>query len=116
MITISLNGAEFFAYHGFYPEEQKLGNKFFVDVSVSFEPLKDLHQDKLINTVDYEKLHDIITAQMKVTKKLIETVAQGIADEIKIEYPFAESIRIAIKKINPPLSGKVNYSAIEITI
>ncbi|MES2107836.1 MAG: dihydroneopterin aldolase [Bacteroidota bacterium] len=116
MITISLQGAEFFGFHGFYPEEQKLGCKFIVDVDVNFEPLNNLKDDKLSNTVDYEQVYNIIDGQMKKTSKLIETVAQAIADEIKARFSFADSIRVSVKKLNPPLKGKVDYSNIVITI
>src|ERR1700676_4095711 len=112
MISISIHGAEFFAYHGFYPEEQKLGNKFLVDVEESFLPLTNLKEDKLSNTIDYEQLYNMIDEQMKYTRKLIETVAQAIVDQIKDNYPVVEKIQISIKKLNPPLKGKVDYSCI----
>jgi dihydroneopterin aldolase len=116
MITITIQGAEFFAYHGFYPEEQKLGTKFIVDVEVNFIPLNDIRADTISNTVDYEKVYNMIAEQMKHTRKLIETVAQSIADDIKGHYPFVESIRVSMKKMNPPLGGKVDYSAITIIL
>ena len=83
MITIAVHGAAFFAYHGFYPEEQKLGTKFIVDVEVDFTPINNLKEDKIANTVDYERIYKLISAQMTQTRKLIETVAQSIADDIK---------------------------------
>ncbi len=116
MITIAIHGAEFFAYHGFYPEEQKLGTKFIVDVEVDFIPVNNLNEDKIANTVDYEQLYKIVAGQMQQTRKLIETVAQSIADEIKEKYPFADKIQVSIKKLNPPLEGKVDYSKIIITV
>jgi dihydroneopterin aldolase len=114
MITISIHGAEFFAYHGFYPEEQKLGNKFLVDIEVSFLPLTNMKEDKISNTVDYEQLYNMIDEQMKHTRKLIETVAQAIVDQIKDNFPVVEKIQISIKKLNPPFKGKVDYSCIVI--
>ena len=116
MITISLNGAEFFAYHGFYAEEQKIGNKFLVDVEVSFNPAGDIKEDKLGNTVDYEQLYNIVAEQMAQTSKLIETVAQSIIDRAKDQYPYTEKIRICIKKLNPPLKGEVEYSSVVINV
>ncbi|MCR8556297.1 dihydroneopterin aldolase [Mucilaginibacter sp. BJC16-A38] len=116
MITIALHGAEFFAFHGFYPEEQKLGTRFIVDVDVSFAPVKNLKDDEISNTVDYERVYGIVEAEMKKTSKLIETVAQAIANEIKSQFPFTDSIRVSLKKMNPPLNGKVAYSNIVITI
>jgi dihydroneopterin aldolase len=114
MITISIHGAEFFAYHGFYAEEQKIGNRYLVDVEVSFLPLTSLKEDQLANTIDYEQLYHMIEGQMKQTKKLIETVAQAIVDQIKDTYPVIEKIQISIKKLSPPLQGKVDYTCIVI--
>jgi len=116
MVTISLYGAEFFAYHGFYPEEQKLGATFVVDADVSFEPFNKLAQDDIANTVNYEVLYHIVAEQIKQTRKLIETVAGAIAADIKERFPFADRIKVSIKKLNPPLGGKVAYSGIEIII
>ena len=116
MIIIAIQGAEFFAYHGFYPEEQKMGNKFIVDVEVSFEPLSSLTDDKIANTVDYEQLYRIVTETMKRTMKLIETVAQAIADKIKEQFPFVGHVKVTIKKMNPPFNGKVEFSSIVISV
>ena len=116
MITIAIQGAEFFACHGFYPEEQKLGSKFIVDIEVDFMPAHDVKDDKIANTVDYEQLYHIVCTEMKHTRKLIETVAQNIADQIKTRYSFAERVTVSIKKMNPPLEGKVDCSKITITV
>ncbi|MDP9047534.1 MAG: dihydroneopterin aldolase, partial [Bacteroidota bacterium] len=48
--TISLHGAEFFAYHGFYPEEQVLGNRFLVDIEVEYN-FGSKEEDNIANTV-----------------------------------------------------------------
>ncbi len=115
MIKIALHGAEFFAYHGFYPEEQKLGTSFLVDMEVSFFPASDLSEDNLEQTINYEALYEIACEEMKQTKKLIETVAQAMLNKIKTKYPFAEKIEVSIKKLNPPLGCKVADSNVVIT-
>lgn len=115
MIKIALHGAEFFAYHGFYFEEQKLGTCFLVDMEVSFTPIADLSEDTLANTVNYEHLYEIACDEMKQTKKLIDTVAQAILNRIKTKYQFAEKIEVSIKKLNPPLGCKVADSNVVIT-
>jgi dihydroneopterin aldolase len=114
MVEINLNGAEFFAYHGYYPEEQLLGSRFLVDISVSFVPEANLTADELANTVNYEQLYLIASEEMKQTRKLIETVAQAMLDQIKTRFPFIKHIRVSIKKIAPPLKGKVNHSGVVI--
>jgi len=112
MIKVALHGASFFAYHGFYPEEQKLGNSFLVDIEVDFEFNDAVLADELSNTVSYEQLYAIANDQMKQTRKLIETVAQTIMNQIKSSYPALESIMVSIKKLNPPLGYKVDYSSV----
>ena len=54
MINVILHEAEFFARHGFYPEEQLLGSKFLVNLSVGFTPASELNADDLTNTINYE--------------------------------------------------------------
>jgi dihydroneopterin aldolase len=112
MFEINLNDAEFFAYHGFYPEEQLLGTRFLVDISVSFEPTGDLSDDEIHNTVNYEQLYNIACDEMKITRKLIETVGQGITKNIREKFPVVKSIKVAIKKMDPPLKGKVGHSSV----
>ncbi len=112
MVEISLNDAEFFAHHGYYPEEQVLGSRFILDISVKFAPQGNLGEDEIGNTVNYEQLYNIACDEMKITRKLIETVAQAICDKIKNEFPFVASIRVCLKKMDPPLKGKIGHSAV----
>jgi 7,8-dihydroneopterin aldolase/epimerase/oxygenase len=116
MVEINLNNAEFFAYHGYYPEEQLLGSRFLVDISVSFLPQGDLNKDEIDNTVNYEQLYNIACDEMQHTRKLIETVGKNIADTIKLKFPFIKSLKVAIKKMDPPLKGKVGHSSVVIIL
>jgi dihydroneopterin aldolase len=114
MITVALQGIKFFAYHGFYPEEQILGNHFILDVSVVFPQQHHFSSDEINRTVNYEELFQMVAAEMKTPRKLLETVVQSIVDQAKTAYPFAETIQASIKKLNPPLPGIVACSFIEI--
>jgi dihydroneopterin aldolase len=111
-MIITLHGAEFFAYHGFYPEEQKIGNSFIVDIEVEFTTTGTINEDDLSNTVNYEQLYDIACEEMKIPRKLIETVAQAIIDEVIKQYTFVERIQLVIKKLNPLIGAKTKYSSV----
>jgi len=113
MIKIALHEIKFFAYHGFYPEEQILGSHFLVDMEVEFKN-KNV-ADEISNTVNYERLHSILTEEMKQPRRLLETLAQEMVAKIRSAYPYLETIKVAIKKLNPPLPGEVKYSLVEIT-
>lgn len=115
MITVALHGAEFFAKHGYYPEEQLLGCKFLVDIVVDFTPADELKKDRLANTVNYEQLYLIAYQQMQHPRKLIETLGQVILDDIKTAYPYIEKAEVTIKKMHPPMPGPVNHTSVSIT-
>ncbi|MFD2865955.1 dihydroneopterin aldolase [Mucilaginibacter antarcticus] len=114
-MIVSLHGAAFFAYHGFYAEEQKIGNHFLVDIDVEFTPAADTMEDNLDNTVNYEWLYDMVCEEMKINRKLIETVAQAVINQIVQQYPFAISVRVVLKKLNPLLGAKVGHSAVTLS-
>lgn len=113
MLKVALHEVKFYAYHGFYPEEQILGGRYLVNVEVSFSPKKV--NDKLSNTVNYEELYDILSAEMQQPRKLLETLVQEMIDQLKNKFPFLDQIKISLKKLNPPLPGEVKYSLVEIT-
>jgi len=111
-MIVALHGVEFFAYHGFYPEEQKLGNHFIVDIEVEFTPNGDITADDLGNTVNYEQLYDIACEEMKHPKKLIETVARAIIDNIVKQYSFVDAVKLTINKLNPLIGAKTKSSGV----
>ncbi|MBW4891338.1 dihydroneopterin aldolase [Mucilaginibacter sp. HMF5004] len=115
MVKVGLQGIQFFAWHGFYPEEQVSGNNFVVDVEVSFLQQQHFDTDEIGHTVNYEQLYAIAERHMGITRKLLETVVQGILDEVKETYPFAEAIRVSLKKLNPPIKADIACSLVEIT-
>jgi len=64
---IALNDIRFFAHHGFYPEEQKTGNEFFVNIAVEFIAAPNFN-DELAETINYERLYEIASLNMKTSK------------------------------------------------
>jgi dihydroneopterin aldolase len=115
MINVALEGAEFYAYHGFYPEEQVIGTHFLVDVQVGFYAEIDVEKDNLSDTVNYEMLYAIIEEEMKHTRKVIETVAQAILNRITTEFIFIEAATVTIKKQRPPFRGPLKQSVITLS-
>ena len=110
---VALQGARFFAFHGFYEEEQLTGCEFVVDAETTFQVFSN-GNDELTHTVNYEGLYRIIAHQMKKPRKLLESVAHSILEDIRQEFISAETIKISIRKMNPPLSGEVKNSLVEL--
>lgn len=110
---VSLEGVRFFAYHGFYPEEQIVGTEFIVDVETETEVFSS-GDDEISNTVNYERLFRIASEEMDVPRKLIETVAHGILDKIRHEFIAVQEIRVKIRKMHPPMGAEIRNSGIEL--
>lgn len=102
LITIELRNLPFFAFHGLYPEEQKIGNDFDVNLFVTYIPdngtITDIHE-----TVNYAKLYSILQVEMKTPRPLLETFAMEVAKKIHLEFPYVKKISLTIKKQNPPI-------------
>lgn len=115
MNKVSLEGMQFFAYHGFYPEEQILGTTFLVDIHIITDFLKASTSDELNYTVDYQVVHQIVKEEMSIASKLLENVLYRIIEKLKQHFPKAiQSLEISIQKKNPPLGGICACSKITI--
>lgn len=110
---VGLEGIRFYSYHGFYPEEQILGADFILDIETEFEVFGS-GEDDISNTVNYERLFEIASDEMKIPRKLLETVAHNILEQIRHEFLAVKNIRVAIRKMHPPLAGEVQNSFIEL--
>jgi dihydroneopterin aldolase len=112
MGTVSLEGIEFFAYHGFYEEERKIGNKYSVDITVSLDITEAAATDDLQGTVNYEELYAIIRHEMLTPSRLLENIAHRIIEGTYELYPDVEWVEVSISKFNPPLGGICHCSKI----
>ena len=105
MGKIALEGIEFFAYHGYYQEERKIGNKYEVNVEISTDFSRAACQDILSGTVNYEILYKIIQGEMEIPSKVLEHLAKRIIDKIMMEFPEIDSTTIQLSKFNPSVKG-----------
>ncbi len=105
MGTIALEGLEFFAYHGYFDEEQKIGNKYAVDIVVTADFSEAARRDRLSATIDYGQLYRITAAVMQKPARLLEHLAHRIITEIRQHYPDVASVEVSVSKFNPPIGG-----------
>ncbi|RLJ74881.1 dihydroneopterin aldolase [Pedobacter alluvionis] len=111
--TVALKDVKCFALHGYYPEEQLIGNHFVVDLETEFTPQG--FDDELVQTVNYEDLNHIILEEMKHTQKLLESVLKNIISKVIELYPFVETVQVSMKKLNPPMPGQIGHSFVKLT-
>jgi 7,8-dihydroneopterin aldolase/epimerase/oxygenase len=105
MGTISLEGMEFFAYHGFYDEEQKIGSKFSIDITIATDLSEAAEKDRLKATVNYEILYKIIADVMQERHRLLEHVGYKIIHSVRSQFPHIQGVTVSVSKFNPPVGG-----------
>ena len=111
---VALTDLRFYAYHGYYPEEQVLGNEFMVAIQVAFGRQGE-GEDELGNTVNYEALYNIAQTEMLQPRKLLETVAETILNRIRQDFSFVDEIEVNICKSRPPFGGDHAKAAVTLS-
>ncbi|GAB2788237.1 dihydroneopterin aldolase [Rhabdobacter roseus] len=105
MGTITLEGLEFFAYHGYYAEEQKIGNRYSLDIVITTDFVAAAHHDRLSETVNYEELYRIAAEVMQERSRLLEHIAFRVIEKVRQKYPRVERVTVSVSKFNPPVGG-----------
>ena len=113
MSLISIEGMEFFAYHGCFKEEQVIGTKFRCDLFLEVDTTKAEQTDNLHDTVNYQEVYQVLKKEMDAKSKLLEHVGRRILQRVKQEFPQVKHARLKIRKLNPPLGGKIDFVSVE---
>jgi 7,8-dihydroneopterin aldolase/epimerase/oxygenase len=61
---------------------------------------------------DYTLIHKIVADIFSEPAELLETVVQRIHTLIGEMFPFAEKVKVCVRKLHPPMSGHVVYSQV----
>lgn len=113
MVTIALKGMRFHSFHGYYAEEQSVGNTYELDVMLRTPlELTDL-DDELTNTINYESVYQLCKEEMAKPVRLIETVAKSILDQM-MRFERVAYCKVSIRKMHPLLGGLVDHALVEI--
>jgi 7,8-dihydroneopterin aldolase/epimerase/oxygenase len=102
--TIELNSIRFFAEHGMYEQEKRVGNEFEVDVSIACKSPKKI-VTSIEQTVDYAEVYRILQEEFAKRQFFLETVAMKVADKLQHQFPVIETVKISIRKLNPPITN-----------
>ena len=112
---ISLNDLKFYAYHGYFEEERRLGNEFIVNLSVFVPLAKEMEHDELEYTVSYADLFEIVRIEMMKPCKLLETITLNISKVIKHKFPMVSRGVIRIEKVRPPIPLMLGSATVSLT-
>lgn len=112
---IYVNQMEFWGYHGLFPEENKLGQRFYVDLELELDLKPASQSDDMTKSIDYGAIYET-TKKIVEGKayKLVESVAEQISGELFSSFPLLEGCLVKVFKPDPPIPGHYQSVAIEI--
>ena len=114
MATITLRNMQFYAHHGCFDEERKIGTNFSVDVTFSYDATVAAESDDIATAVNYAEVFNIVKEQMAVPSHLIENVAMRIKRALLEHFPAITELTVTLYKINPPLGGSIEKVGVTI--
>jgi len=114
MGLIQIENMEFYAFHGHYKEEQIVGNKFIVDLTIETDMTAPSKSDNLKDAVNYQKAYQIVKTEMEKKSYLLENIAARILDALYSQMTGISKARIKVSKMNPPMGGKIGSVSVVI--
>lgn len=115
MDKIYVNQMQFYGYHGVLPEENVLGQRFFVDIIAEADLKSAGLTDDLNESVSYVELYEV--CKLIVEGKpynLIESLAEKIAQQVLNNFTKIKAVTVKVTKPDPPIPGHFQSVAVEI--
>jgi|SRR5690625_1340825 len=115
MDKVQLNQMQFYGFHGLFPEENKLGQRFYVDIELFLDLKQAGMSDRMEDSIDYglvyEYTKEIVEGQ---AKNLVEAVAEQIADRLLNNFNLLDACKVRVIKPDPPIVGYYESVSVEI--
>lgn len=111
-MKITLHKMRFYAYHGVFAQEQRVGNHFIVELTFWADIAESLHRDELEETISYADVYEVIKAEMAIPSRLLEHVVGRISERLFATFPRMQRIALTLSKCNPPFPGEVHSAAV----
>ncbi len=112
--TIEIKGLRVFAYHGVFDQEQRDGQLFVINVSLSLDLRSAGRADDLTATVDYAELsRELAEAATSTRFDLIEALAEHLAGLV-LQHERVHTVRVRVSKPDASLPVDVDDVAVAV--
>ena len=112
---IVLKGLQVFARHGVLPEENKLGQRFALDVTAFLDLRPAGQSDDYKRTVCYDALTRLVIETVTAKRFfLIEAAAEAVAQGLLAAFPPIQRVVIEIRKPGAAIDAVFEHMAVVI--
>ena len=113
---IHVKNLEVFAKHGVFPEENRLGQKFLLDLTMFVDARPAGISDDLSASVNYGEVSAFMTQWMQEnTCKLIEAAAEGLCQALLSRYALLKGVTLELKKPWAPVGLPLETVSVKLT-
>jgi len=110
VVNLCLHG-----HHGVFPEETKLGQKFYVDIDCTLNLAACAKDDDFSKAVCYGTLCDLaVEVSDQGPYKLIETLGDRIAEKVLSQFDQVAEVAVRVRKPSAPIKYVLDYVQVEL--
>lgn len=115
MDKIIIENLQVHANHGVFPEENALGQRFVISAILYADLRAAGASDALEDSIDYGAVCRLLDEHTRCnTYKLLERLAQSLADALFDGFPAIERVELTVKKPWAPIGLPLDYAAVAI--
>lgn len=114
MATITIQNMQFYAHHGCFEQEQRVGTHFTVSLTFTYDAKQPILSDNIADAISYLEVYQVVKKEMQQPSHLIEHVAWRIKQAVKEQFNAIQSVQVKVCKLNPPLGGQVEQVSVEL--
>jgi 7,8-dihydroneopterin aldolase/epimerase/oxygenase len=115
MGTIEIEGMYFYAFHGHFESEQKIGNEFTVNLKIETDCNRAAVSDNLNDALNYQSAYEIVKTEMSITSHLLENVAKRVLDSLYSNFESMTKAEVKISKMSPVMGGQIDKVSVTLS-
>lgn len=113
--SILMSNLCFYGFHGALAEENRIGQRFYLDVRLYLDLRQAGETDDLTQTVNYAAAYHIIREHCEQrTYCLVESLAEHVAADLLSEFDKLEAVEIELRKPSAPVKGSFDFMGVHI--
>ncbi|MDP3257781.1 MAG: dihydroneopterin aldolase [Bosea sp. (in: a-proteobacteria)] len=114
--VILIEKLDIYAYHGFFSEEERLGQRFVLDLALETDLRPSSVSDALADTVNYGTVVGVVTEVFTTRRfNLLEAAARAVALAVLERFAPVTRVEVTLRKPAPPIHATLASVGIKLS-